>query len=371
MLIQHDLPIITDLQSLFAHDTALLDVRAATEYQQGAFPHTTNVPLLNDEERHAVGLCYKQQGQDTAILLGEKLLNTEKRQRRIAKWQQFIQTNPEGVLYCFRGGLRSKISQTWIAEQTGIIYPRVDGGYKAMRRYLLDQSVRLIEAATFIIIGGRTGSGKTRVLKQLDNTIDLEGLANHRGSAFGACATPQPTQINFENNLAIELLKREEQQGGAIVLEDEGRNIGTCHLPILFQQKMAVSPIVQMDVDNDERLQMSIQEYAVDMLQDFKQVYGEELGFSYYKNRMLTNLSKIQKRLGGERYRLLKTQVEQALVIHEKTGNAEAHADWMHTLLIEYYDPMYDYQLSKKMDRIVFRGSREAVIEYLQFFRNA
>ncbi len=205
-LIRSDLPVITDLHSLFTHDTALLDVRAAIEYQHGAFPHTTNVPLLNDKQRHQIGICYKEQGQDAAILLGERLLTPEKRQRCIANWQTFIQSNPEGVLYCFRGGMRSKISQTWIAEHTGIVYPRVEGGYKAMRRYLIKQSERLIKSTTFIIIGGKTGSGKTRVLKQLDSMIDLEGLANHRGSAFGACATPQPTQINFENNLAIELL---------------------------------------------------------------------------------------------------------------------------------------------------------------------
>ncbi len=150
-------------------------------------------------------------------------------------------------------------------------------------------------------------------------------------------------------------------------MEDEGRNIGACHLPVNLQQKMAMSPIVQMEVSNEKRLQMSIQEYAVDMLQDFKQVYGEEQGFAYYKTRMLTNLSKIQKRLGGERYHLLKSQVEQALVVHEKTGDAEAHAGWVHALLIEYYDPMYDYQLSKKMDRVVFRGKRAEVIEYLRF----
>lgn len=365
--IRQDLPVITDLQSVFTHDTALLDVRAAIEFQQGAFPHTTNVPLLNDQQRHDIGVRYKQQGQEAAILLGERLFDQEKRQQRVTQWLQFIQAHPEGALYCFRGGMRSKISQTWIAEQTGLVYPRIEGGYKAMRRYLIDQSECLIPAATFIIIGGRTGSGKTRVLKQLDNTIDLEGLANHRGSAFGACATPQPTQINFENSLAIELLKREARhKGQTVVLEDEGRNIGACHLPMLLQQKMAESVIVHMEVSNEERLQLSIQEYAVDMLADFQGVYGEAQGFAYYQNRMLENLSKIQKRLGGERYQQLKTDLEQALVTHENTGNAEAHAGWMNTLLIEYYDPMYDYQLSKKIDRVVFRGTREEVVEYLR-----
>lgn len=369
-IIRQDLPVITDLHSLLTHDTPLLDVRAAIEYQQGAFPHTTNVPLLNDQQRHDIGLRYKQQGQDAAIVLGERLFDQQKRQQRVAKWQNFIQAYPEGALYCFRGGMRSKISQTWIAEQTGLIYPRVEGGYKAMRAYLIAQSERLIESTRFMILGGRTGSGKTQVLQQLENTIDLEGVAHHRGSAFGAYATPQPTQIDFENRLAIALLKQEQQQdefeNGLVILEDEGKNIGTCHLPVLLQQKMANAKIVHLDVSDEERLQMTVQEYAIDMLADFKRIYGEEQGFVYYRHRMLKNLSKIQKRLGGKRYQQLQMELEQALTTHEQTGNAEAHAGWMHTLLTTYYDPMYDYQLRKKQQRVVFRGTQEEVVAYLR-----
>lgn len=366
-VIRPDLPVITDLHRLLTQDTALLDVRAAIEYQQGAFPHTTNLPLLNDQQRHEIGLRYKQQGQEAAIRLGERLFDQSKRQQRVAQWQQFIRTHPEGALYCFRGGMRSKISQTWIAEQTDLVYPRVEGGYKAMRAYLIAQSERLIDTTRFMILGGRTGSGKTQILQQLESTIDLEGLAHHRGSAFGAYATPQPTQIDFENRVAIALLKQEQQQPDSIViLEDEGKNIGTCHLPSLLQQKMAMAKIVHVEVSHEERLQLSIREYAIDMLADFKRVYGEEQGFVYYRDRMLQNLSKIQKRLGGKRYQQLNTVLEQALLTHEKTGNAEVHAGWMHTLLTTYYDPMYDYQLQKKKQRVVFRGAREEVITYLQ-----
>ena len=364
--IRSDLPVITDLHKLFIEDTNMLDVRAPVEYVQGAFPHTQNIALLNDEERHEIGIRYKEQGQDEAIQLGATLLTDEKRSQRIAQWQQFIIQNPNGVLYCFRGGMRSKISQTWIAEQTGMEYPRVEGGYKAMRRYLIDSSERLAGSSKFILLGGRTGSGKTRVLTELKHYIDLEGLANHRGSAFGASATPQPTQINFENTLAIEQLKLEAQQASHIILEDEGRNIGACHLPLYLQQAMAESPIVHMEIDNEERLQTSMQEYAVDMLAGFNDVYGEEQGFNYYEQSILENLDKIKKRLGGERHTQLRKLAEQALMTHRKTGSAEAHSAWVGVLLQDYYDPMYDYQLSKKKDRVVFQGSKAEVVEYLR-----
>ncbi len=365
-LIRNDLPVITDLHKLLIEDTEMLDVRAPVEYEQGAFPNTQNVALLNDEERHEIGIRYKEQGQEEAIQLGATLLTDEKCSQRIAQWQQFITQNPQGVLYCFRGGMRSKISQTWIAEQTGVEYPRVEGGYKAMRRYLIDSSGDLVRSSKFVLLGGRTGSGKTRVLTELKHYIDLEGLANHRGSAFGASATPQPTQINFENTLAIAQLKLEAQQAPYIVLEDEGRNIGACHLPLHLQQAMAESPIVHMEISDEERLEISMQEYAVDMLDGFNKIYGKEQGFDYYEQSILENLDKIKKRLGGERHVQLRKLAEQALITHRKTGSAEAHSAWVGTLLQDYYDPMYDYQLSKKQDRIVFRGTKEEVIEYLR-----
>lgn len=362
-----NLPLIDIDSSLFTNDTPLLDVRAEVEFEQGAFPAAINIPLLTNQERHEVGLRYKEAGQDEAIALGAELITDSARQQREMKWHQFISAHPQGVLYCFRGGLRSKISQQWIYEHSGIKYPRINGGYKALRRFLIESNERLIAERPLLLISGTTGSGKTRFLDDIPFSVDLEGLANHRGSAFGARATPQPTQINFENNLAVELLKHEHQfPNKKVVLEDEGHNIGGVHLPMSLPKKMACSPIVHLKVSDEERLQTSLKEYATDMLADYQAHYAEEIAFAKFSEAILESLGRIKKRLGGERYQRLDNLARQALISHEKTGNGEAHIEWVSELLLDYYDPMYEYQLAKKKDRIIFVGNQQEIKEYLK-----
>ena len=166
----------------------LLDVRAPVEFSQGAFPGAINLPLMEDEERHRVGTRYKQAGQDSAIKLGHELVSGSTKDERVARWVQFASENPDGYLYCFRGGLRSRLSQQWLAD-AGIQYPRIVGGYKAMRSFLLEQLTQGIAQSQFILIAGFTGCGKTEVVKNLKATIDLEKLAHHRGSSFGKHAS--------------------------------------------------------------------------------------------------------------------------------------------------------------------------------------
>jgi tRNA 2-selenouridine synthase len=364
-----DLSQISDLRQLFVNETPLLDVRASVEYIQGAFPNTQNHPLLNDKERELIGIRYKEQGQDAAVALGAKLISDEIKDQRVGIWEQFVRDNPKGVLYCFRGGMRSKITQQWIYERTGIAYPRVHGGYKAMRRFLIEAIERIVEEHEFVVLGGRTGSGKTRLLYKLNQAVDLEGLANHRGSAFGPSVTPQPTQINFENNLAIELLKQEARQNSGeklrFIVEDEGRNIGCVHLPKSLHEKMSKSTLIILDVSDEERVNISLQEYAIDMPAQFNRHYGEELGFEKYQEYLLGSITKIRKRLGGERFRQFYEQAEKALKHQRETGDIALHIPWVKRLLLEYYDPMYDYQLSGKQERIAFRGDRASVVEYL------
>jgi tRNA 2-selenouridine synthase len=127
----------SDYAGLFLADTPLLDTRAPLEFARGAFPAARNLPLMSDEERAAVGSCYKQRGQDAAIALGQELVSGVIRDARITAWREFARAHPEGYLYCFRGGLRSQIVQQWLRD-SGIDYPRVSGGYKAMRRFLID-----------------------------------------------------------------------------------------------------------------------------------------------------------------------------------------------------------------------------------------
>ena len=356
-------PSIDTLHAILLKDTPLLDVRAPIEFAQGAFPRASNFPLMDDQDREAIGICYKQSGQAAAIKLGEQRVNGDIKAQRIQAWTQFIETHPNAVLYCFRGGLRSKISQQWIYEATGKLIPRVEGGYKALRRFLLDSIEQSMQKITPIVLSGRTGSGKTRLLYELDAMIDLEGLANHRGSAFGRTTTPQPTPISFENHLAINLLKQLHQGRNTLVFEDESHNIGSVALPIHFFKQLKQAQIVVLQTSDQQRIDISVQEYISDMEQAWQQ---DGNGFEDFAEYLLSSLSRIKKRLGGERYQLMRQQMLKALQQHQQ------HADLSHYHLIigqilqQYYDPMYDYQLSQKQDRVVFSGDKSAVLDYLK-----
>lgn len=349
-------------QELLVNDIPLLDVRAPVEFDNGAFPHAVNLPLMDDDDREAIGICYKQSGQAAAIKLGEKRVKGGVKTQRIQEWINFIEANPNAVLYCFRGGLRSKITQLWIYEATGKIIPRVEGGYKALRRFLLDSIDTSMQQIDATILSGRTGSGKTRLLYELDDMIDLEGLANHRGSAFGRTTTPQPTPISFENALAIQLLKQLQQDKTQLVFEDESRNIGSLHLPQGFFEQLKQAKIVVLQTPDLQRIDISIQEYITDMEIAWQQ---QGKGFSEFSEYLLSSLIRIKKRLGAVRYQDLYTQMQYALELHQQQGDLSIYRDIIGKILIQYYDPMYDYQLDKKQERVVFSGNKQAVIKYL------
>ncbi len=185
-----------DYATLLQQDTPLLDVRAPVEFAKGAIPNAINLPLMNDEERHLVGQCYQQKGQQAAIDLGLSLVSGTIKQRRIDAWVKFVQAHPQGYLYCFRGGLRSRIAQQWL-EGAGYPYPRITGGYKALRHVLLERLTHSAAQLSLTVLGGFTGTGKTEVLLQLAQGLDLEGYARHRGSSFGKQLLEQPAQIDF------------------------------------------------------------------------------------------------------------------------------------------------------------------------------
>ncbi|MGM0594828.1 MAG: tRNA 2-selenouridine(34) synthase MnmH [Pseudomonadota bacterium] len=361
-----ELPQIEDLRSLFLSEVPLLDVRAPIEFWQGAFPHAENHPLINDEEREQIGKRYKHLGQDAAIDLGHELVQGETKDARVAEWKRFAEQHPEGVLYCFRGGMRSKISQQWLYEETGILYPRVKGGYKAMRRFLLDELDISAREVNPIVLGGRTGVGKTVLLHRLSPMVDLEHLAWHRGSAFGPHATPQPRQIAFENALSIELLRIRENGNPPFVVEDEHRNVGSCFIPDAIRDHFRASPLVVLEAPLEERIAITHKEYIDDALAEYVGLYGEEQGFEKWAGYLLTSMDKIKKRLGGERHQSLRRLLEATVEVHRRTGQTEQHKEWIGELLGNYYDPMYDYQISQNEKQIAFAGDRHAVIDYLK-----
>ena len=360
-----ELPEIDDYAGLFLEERPLLDVRAPVEFTAGAFPGAVNLPLLTDEERHLIGIRYKEGGQEAAVELGRELVDGVPRRERTERWAEFVRAHPEGVLYCFRGGMRSKITQAWIFDATGIAYPRVKGGYKALRNFLIDQlevSAREIEP---VVVGGRTGAGKTILVNRIEKSIDLEGLAWHRGSAFGRHATPQPTQIDFENRLSVALLRHRASKGPKVILEDESKAIGSRHLPPSLYERMSQSPLVILEATLEERIANSIEEYVTRSLQEYRQQYGEEEGFRQWEAYAVDSLQRISRRLGGVRHREMERELTGAIEQMRRGAPHDVHAGWIARLLTEYYDPMYDYQLEQKRERILFSGDMQALMEYL------
>jgi len=356
-------PDTDDYLSLFLNDSPLLDVRAPVEFARGSFPTAVNAPLMNDDERHDVGICYKEKGQDAAIELGHQLVSGDLKEERIAAWRHFVADHPNGYLFCFRGGLRSRLTQQWIQE-AGIDYPLVEGGYKALRRFLIDQLEARIAGADFVILSGRTGTGKTRVLNQLPNPVDLEGLANHRGSSFGREVTPQPSQIDFENRLAVAMLKAHHQIGGSVYLEDESRLVGRCALPHSLRDRMATAPMMVLEQPMEQRIRIIREDYVVKMAADYVQRDGDATGWVNFEDYLLSALDRVRKRLGGDRHQTLRRLMEKALETQRQTGEVSGHDGWIQSLLENYYDPMYDYQLDKKEGRIFLRGGPKTILDW-------
>ena len=355
----------TDYRDIFLNERPMMDARAPIEFSKGSFPGVVNLPLMNDHERQRIGTCYKQHGQQAAIELGHQLVSGDVKAERIQAWAEFARAHPDGLLYCFRGGLRSQIVQQWLKNEAGIDYPRVGGGYKAMRTFLLETVDQAVAQCDFVLLGGMTGTGKTEVLTQLSNGLDLEGYANHRGSSFGKRATGQPSNIDFENRLAVDVLKKRARGLEQFVLEDESRAVGSCALPLPLYQGMQRFPMVWLEDSLQGRVERILRDYVVELCAEFIAVHGDE-GFTLFSERLLESLNNVQKRLGGERHQRMLILMEQALLEQGRSGAVDLHRGWIEGLLVEYYDPMYAFQREKKGARIEFAGEQRAVLEYLR-----
>lgn len=334
---------VSDYANALTLGAPLIDLRSPSEFQRGAFPGAVSLPLLTDAERERIGIRYKHGGRDAAINLGNEMVSGDLRAARLAAWERTVDARPDAMLYCWRGGLRSETVQQWLAD-TGRDVPRIRGGYRALRRFCIDTLDRQRE---WIVVGGRTGVGKTDIVRQVPNSIDLEALANHRGSAFGKRQTPQPMPISFENALAVEVLRR---HAAPSVVEDESRTIGRLAIPDGIYRSMQASPIVVVESDQATRVDNIYREYIAEA--------GDP---EQLQPALTTSLDNIRRRLGGDRHREVRSRMCQAF----EGGDADAHRAWIGMLLDWYYDPMYDYQIGKKQHRVVFRGDADAVREYL------
>lgn len=314
---------------LYAQTGPIIDVRSPCEFQQGHIPDSLSFPLFSNEERALVGTIYKQKGHDAAVLVGLTIVGPKLAQMATTLKDHMQKANATSCrLLCYRGGMRSASVQ-WLSEFIGIPCIRLASGYKGYRAHVRELFEKNYQ---FLLIGGRTGSGKTLLLEQLKNqrfqTIDLESLANHRGSAFGLLPNQhQPTNEQFENRLAHELSLLDSSR--PIFIEDESRSIGSCIIPKGLYDQMSISPLIWLDVPQSSRLTRIVEQYG-------------KLPSSW----LLECTKRLAKRLGGERVTRICEYIERDLV-------QEAAQE-----LMIYYDATYDHGRESKK-RTVYSSSEE------------
>ena len=328
-----------------------IDLRSENEFKKGSIPQSVNIPILNNDQFKKVGIEYKKNGSDAAIALGHSLVKGSLKENLIHHWTEHLKKNPECLLYCFRGGMRSEIAVKWLND-CGVKVNRLKGGYKNFRNWVISQHLDIENyIKDWIIIGGLTGSGKTDFLRSFKESIDLERIANHRGSAFGIRDGGQPTQSNFENILTLDYLNHKYEK---LILEDESRTIGRAGLPGFWYQKMQSSKLVILEVDDDKRAENIYYEYVYDELNNG--VNEDNLLEKY-----LGSLNNIKRRLGNVVYNNIKDLMKSAFRQNEK----EIHKEWILSLLTSYYDKMYSYKLDMRKDFIVHKGEIESCRDYI------
>ena len=291
----------------------ILDVRAPAEYTQGHIPGAISLPLFTDEERARIGTTYKQVNPEKAVLLGLDFFGPK--MRAMVEQAKKLAPGQEVRLHCWRGGMRSGAVQ-WLLELGGLHVNLLDKGYKDYRRGALAEMARPRQLR---ILGGYTGSGKTAVLHALaaqgEPVLDLERLANHQGSSFGSLGQPpQPTQEQFENDLAAALATLPDDR--PIWLEDESRTIGGLGIPNEFFAQMQAAPLLVLDVPREARVQYLAADYG-----------------RHDAGALASAVLRLRKRLGG-------------LVTKEALGAiAENDMPRMVELVLAYYDKSYGYGL--------------------------
>ncbi|MEJ7625656.1 MAG: tRNA 2-selenouridine(34) synthase MnmH [Ferruginibacter sp.] len=296
----------------------VIDVRSPSEFLLAHIPGAFSIPLFSDEERKIVGTAYKQQSREHAIkygvqFFGPKMKGIIEEAEQIFKILKIKNSEVRSVaLHCWRGGMRSS-AVAWLLDLYGFNVCLLEGGYKAYRNWVLQQFEKDYDLR---IIGGYTGSGKTPVIHQLkflgQQTIDLEAIANHKGSAFGALGQPaQPRSEMFENLLAKELSLFSDEEK-SIWIEDESQRIGVLNIPLMFWKTMRTKPVYFINIPFEERLIYITQEYGC-----------------YEKEKIAEAIVRIEKRLGP-------LETKMALAFLE-----EDNLDECFRILLTYYDKYY------------------------------
>ncbi|HEX2920414.1 MAG TPA: tRNA 2-selenouridine(34) synthase MnmH [Bacteroidales bacterium] len=294
----------------------VIDVRSPAEFTNGHIPGAVNIPLFDDSERAIVGAKYKKEGRTAAISEGLRLTGPSMH----IKFEKALKhaKNRKLLVHCWRGGMRSE-AMAWLFSLGGIECSVLEGGYKVYRNHILSS---LSEKRNLIILGGMTGSSKTHILHFLKNKglqiIDLEGLANHKGSAFGSLGQlPQPSTEQFANNLFTEWSRLDPAK--PIWLEDESHNIGTVFIPDGFYLNMQKSKTVVLKMAIATRMPRLLKEYS-----------------TFDSSLLSASVNKISKRLGGD-------NTKEAIDAIERGEIAKAVE-----ISLRYYDKAYLYSLKEK-----------------------
>lgn len=305
------------------------DVRSPAEFCQGHIPGAVNIPLFNDLERATIGTLYKNEGNYRAILEGLDIAGPK--MSAFVKEAKNRAVNNQLIVHCWRGGMRSA-SMAWLFETAAIDCQILEGGYKSYRssfRNFIKQPFK------FIILGGLTGSGKSEILREIEHkgrqVIDLEKLANHKGSAFGWLGQgEQPTNEQFQNNLYRQLLKFDLSK--PIWIEDESKTIGNIYLPDDFYNQMKGARVIQIEVPKEERIKRLVEEYSI-----------------YSKDELLFSLDKIKKKFGNQN------------IVPATNAILERNYEEAAKIILQYYDRTYLFGLSKRNDLEISKLSFETI----------
>ena len=322
------MPTISDIQkflNLSSSGVSIIDVRTPKEFDQGHIPGAINLPLFTNEERVIVGTLYKQEGKQAAIHRGLELVGP-KMAEMAGNAKQYAKDNTL-LIHCWRGGMRSA-SIAWLMELYGLKVFTLKGGYKSFRKLTLTSFAKNYR---LLILGGKTGSAKTRVLEKLatlgEQIIDLEKLAAHKGSAFGSLGeTKQPSQEQFENELAITLQYSDGQK--TIWLEDESRLIGKKVIPGELWEQMRLAKTIYLEIPLEERIAYLTDEYG-----------------KFPHEQLKEAIQKITKRLGH-------LQAKNALDALEENDLRTTCR-----ICLSYYDKSYAYGLEQRAPSSIERVS--------------
>ena len=269
----------------FLDEHVLIDVRSPAEYAHAHIPKALSLPLFNDTERAKVGTIYKQVSPESALFKGLDIVGPKMSGfiKKAIKWSP----SRKVIVHCWRGGKRSG-SMAWLLKFAGFDVMTIEGGYKAYRQYVLQQFEN--QSIKAIILGGKTGSGKTLILKELEKRgeqiIDLEGLAHHKGSAFGWIGEErQPSSEQFDNNLFDVFRTLNPQK--RVWIENESRSVGSVFIQQGFWNQMRSAPLIHIEVPFEVRVNHLIEGYTLtsqaDLVASFEKI-KKKLGYNHAKN---------------------------------------------------------------------------------------